>query len=115
MAPLQKNTELIGWFIRIGGFVMSIAVAVSSWFLKDLWTKYENIDNAVRRLEIQSATTSGNRFTSNDWMAAKGIIDTERTALDRRIVRLEESLPTIERALLKIEGTIDKLHNDNMK
>ena len=111
MAPQpQKNekTDMINWTIRIGSFIMSIAIMVSSWFLNQAWTRITNVENSVRALELNTATTSGNRFSSSDWVVAKSVIDAERLQMDRRIMRLEESIPVIKDSLIDIKKSLDK-------
>lgn len=85
---------------------MSISIAASSWFLNQAWSKISILEDKVHAIEVSVASTSGNRFSSNDWVTAKSIIDSERAALDRRIMRLEESLPVIKDSLIEIK---DKL------
>jgi hypothetical protein len=111
MAPNSQKTdktEIMTWTIRIGSFIMSIAIMVSSWFLNQAWTRITNVEKSVHALELNSATVSGNRFSSNDWIVAKSIIDGERMAMDRRIMRLEESLPVIKDSLIDIKKSLDK-------
>ncbi|MBF0207900.1 MAG: hypothetical protein HQK53_13535 [Oligoflexia bacterium] len=94
------------WTNKIFPIAMSISIAASSWFLNQAWTKISTLEAKVQAIEVSVAATSGNRFSSNDWVTAKSLLDTERTALDRRIMRLEESLPVIKDSLLEIK---DKL------
>lgn len=100
-----KNTkpDTLSWIIRIGSFIMSIAIMVSSWFLNQAWNRISENERAIRNIELNAATVSGTRFTSTDWTIQKNLIDSERLALDRRIIRLEESLPVIKDTLLEIK------------
>jgi len=76
------------------------------WQEARVWMR--ELDGRVGKLEIQEARTDGNRFTSGDWAAAKTRIDEDRAIIDRRITRLEESVPQIKESLLRIETKLDK-------
>lgn len=104
-----EQTTSSTWTLRIGSFVMSIAIMVSSWFLNQAWERINNIEKSIRDLELATATTNGTKFTANDWANAKSILDADRLAMDRRVIRLEESLPTIKETLIDIKNNIDKL------
>jgi len=106
----KTNTDATVWFMRIGTLVVSMGLSVSSWFLNQAWTRINETENRISKLELASAATSGNRFTSNDWAAAKMIMDTERMAMDRRIIRLEEALPGIKDSLIEIKQLIKEKH-----
>jgi hypothetical protein len=110
MVSKSDKTELVSWIIRIGSFVMSIAIMVSSWFLNQAWNRITEVEHAVKALEITSASTNGNRFTTNDWVTAKSILDTERLAMDRRIIRMEESIPAIKDSLIEIKAQLRELN-----
>ena len=105
----ELRTILTSWIIRVGApLLMSIALAISSWFLTQAWNRIGAIEKAVTELQISSATTNGNRFTSTNWVEAKTILDSERLAQDRRIIRLEESLPIIKESLLELRNNMGK-------
>jgi len=118
---LQKNTILqtdledknveSSWVVRIGGLVMSVVIMLSSWFLKEAWEKINTIENKVQALEVSNAATSSNRFTSTDWNNNKSLIDADRLALDRRVMRLEENSTSIKESLQRIENSL----NDHLK
>jgi hypothetical protein len=100
---IQTKSETMSWVLKIGGFIMSIAVAVSSYFLNSTMNKINELDKRVNSMELSNAAISGNRFTSNDWTTAKAIIDADRNAIDRRIVRLEENSVVIKDSLVEIK------------
>lgn len=108
MERKESNKETINWILRIGSFAMSVAIMVSSWFLNQAWNRIGTIEQKVHELELVGATSSGNRFTSNDWQTNKALLDAERLSMDRRIIRLEESLPSIKDSLLEIRTKLDK-------
>jgi hypothetical protein len=100
-----KNTA---WFNRFFPIAMSISIAASSWFLNQAWTKISTLEQKVHAIEVSAASIAGNKFSSTEWVNAKAILDSERTLLDRRIVRLEESIPVIKDSLIEIK---DQLKN----
>jgi hypothetical protein len=101
----KRSTEFVSLIFPIA---MSISIAASSWFLNQAWTKISTLENKVQAIEVSVATTSGNRFSSNDWVTAKTLIDAERNAMDRRVMRLEEALPVIKDSLIDIKDTLSK-------
>jgi chaperonin cofactor prefoldin len=101
--PSPIKNETMSWILKIGGFIMSITIMLSSWFLNQAMTRISNIEVAVKSLELNNATSVGNKFTNTDWANAKTILDNERNSIDRRIVRLEENSIVIKDALLEIK------------
>jgi hypothetical protein len=102
MTSAIKN-ETISWVLKIGGFIMSIAIMVSSWFLNQAMARINNIEIAIKSLEMKNAATDGSKFTVSDWANAKSILDSDRNAIDRRIIRLEENSVVIKDSLLDIK------------
>ena len=105
MAPQVKN-ETMSWIVKIGGFMVSIAVMVSSYFLNSTMNKMNEMDNRISSLELAGATVSGNRFTSTDWATAKSVMDADRNAVERRLIKLEETSSTIKDSLLEIKSIL---------
>ena len=106
MTPPKENP----WAFRIFSTVMSIGLMASSWFLNNTMNRLDKNDSRVQSLEL----TSANRFTSQDWIQAKTLLDNERLSMDRRIIRVEENLPFIKDSLINIQKSIDKhIANDN--
>jgi hypothetical protein len=103
-----KN-DTLNWSLKIAGFVMSIAIMVSSWFLNEAWSRINEVEKTVHKLEIESASVESNKFTNNDWAKAKLILDSERSDFDRRLIRLEESIPVIKDSLLSIKDSIKSI------
>lgn len=108
MAITTNKNETLSWILRIGSFIMSIAIMVSSWFLNQAWNRIGDNEKAIRVLELHNAQSDGNKFTAIDWTIQKTLIDSEKLALDRRIIRLEEALPVIKDTLIEIKQTIKK-------
>jgi hypothetical protein len=109
MVTKIEKTEVNPWTIRIGSFIISIFIMISSWFLNQAWGRIAEIERSVKQLELSSASTSGNRFTSGDWTKAKEILDSERLSMDRRVIRLEESIPMIKETQFDIKKSIDEI------
>lgn len=95
--------------------LIGIGLTISSYFLNTTMTRLEANEKNIQTLEITSATTAGNRFTSNDWITQKNLLDAEKMAMDRRIMRVEESLPFIRDSLGRIETSINKHLEDEAK
>lgn len=112
VAKQHISSEVSYWIIRIGAFLMSVTIMVSSWFLNQAWTRIDNIDKSVHALEIATAGASGSKFTSTNWIDAKSLLDNERLAMDRRLIRLEESLPVIRESLVEIKDMAKDRHNN---
>ena len=110
MVNKSEKIDVTTWIIKIGSFFMSIAIMVSSLFLNQAWNRISNVEDSVHELQIATATMQGNRFSSKDWTDAKTILDAERLAMDRRVIRLEESLPIIKDTLIEIKQKIEKNH-----
>jgi len=102
------------WVNRIGAFAMSIALMVSSWFLNQAWDRINTVEKDVDQLKLEQAATGGNRFTSGDWVANKALLDSDRLAMDRRIMRLEETFTATKDSLTRIETAVNK-HVDTTK
>lgn len=105
---MVKNDVIVGLPLKIIGFMMSIAIMVSSWFLSQAWDRISAIEKSVHQLEITNSASTANKFTASDWIAAKATLDAEQNALDRRIMRLEEALPVIKESLIEIRDTLKK-------
>lgn len=102
----SKQAANNAWSNRFFPIAMSISIAASSWFLNQAWTKIATLESKVQQIEVSVASASGNKFSSSDWVTAKSLLDNERTLLDRRIVRLEESIPVIKDTLIEIKNQI---------
>lgn len=93
------------------GFV-AVGLAVIGYFVRDIHLSQRNfnekIDHRVSRLELDAAATSGNRFTSSDWAAAKSVLDERSAGFDKRITRLEDAIPQIRDTLLEIKNDLSQ-------
>jgi hypothetical protein len=96
-------------FHRVATIALSCFIMISSWFLNDVYSKMKILDDNIQEIRIWRAETQGNRFSSQDWTAAKTILDADKSNLDRRITRLEESIPPIRESLIRIETSVNKL------
>lgn len=110
--PPQIKSDTMNWIMKIAGFVMSIAIMVSSWFLNQAMGRINEVEKSVKNLELSAATNAGSKFTSSDWINAKSIIDADRSAIDRRLVKLEENNITIKDSLAEIKQLLKERKND---
>jgi len=110
--PPQIKNDTMNWILKIGGFIMSITIMVSSWFLNQAMGRLNDVEKSIKSLEISEATSAGSKFTSLDWVNAKTIIDTNQSAIDRRLVKLEENNSTIKDSLAEIKQLLKekKIH-----
>lgn len=104
--PPQIKNETMSWILKIGGFMVSIAVAVSSYFLNSTMNKMNEMDERINAIELSNATISGTKFTSNDWATQKAFIESDRNALDKRILKLEENSAVIKESLIEIKSIL---------
>jgi hypothetical protein len=100
------------WINRVVGAIFAIAMAVSSYFLNSTIEQIEKLSERVSRLELKNAETSGNRFSSVDWMREKSLLDADRLLNEKRLIRIEESIPVIKESLARIEKSIERLTNE---
>ena len=96
------------WIFRFAGILMSFAIMASSWFLNQAWGKINKVEDSLHSLELISAANTTNKFTQSDWTTNKTIIDNERLALDRRIMRLEETNTVTKDTLIEIKQLLEK-------
>lgn len=94
---------------RLATIVMPVLLGVTGYFLTDVYGKMAVMDDRLRELQVSTASTNGNRFSSVDWNQAKDALDEERVLLDRRITRMEEAIPRIDAALNRIEANTKRL------
>jgi hypothetical protein len=108
MSNTLKNELMSDLPIKIIGFMMSIAIMVSSWFLSQAWDRILSIEKSIHQIELTTSAISANKFTTTDWISAKSMMDAEKNSLDRRIMRLEESIPVIKDSLIEIKENMKK-------
>jgi len=105
MAPPVKNVTM-SWILKIGGFIMSVALAVSNYFLKTTMDKISEMDKRINVLELSNATNSGTKFTTADWATQKAFIESDRNSLDKRVLKLEENSLVIKEFLIEIKSIL---------
>ncbi len=105
MAPPTK-LETMPLILKIGGFMVSIAVAVSSYFLNSTMNKMNEMDKRINLIELNAATISGTKFTSSDWATQKAFLDADINTLDRKILKLEENGIFIKESLIDIKAIL---------
>lgn len=104
------NTVEKSWTLKILIGIMSISIAMSSWFLSECWSKITTLEGKVQSIELTEAThiakSDGTRFTSGDWMVQKNLLDSEKLLSEKRLVKVEESMTYNKEALIRIENTL---------
>ena len=107
--------NIIDWTIKIASFVMSIAIMVSSFFLTKAWEKITNLEKDVSQLKIDYSVASSTQLTYKQWIDAKSIIDSERVALDKRLIKIEETYPMINNSIMEIKQSINRLEDNDRR
>jgi hypothetical protein len=106
---MEKNMK--GEWIWRG--VISLLLGVVGWYAARTADEQKQfnrqVNERVSALEMESARTSGNRFTSMDWVAAKSAIDATVNSHDKRITRMEDAVLSIKETLPRIEKKLDDL------
>lgn len=110
-----KKQVVIDWTLKIASFIMSIAIMISSFFLTKAWDKISNIETKVAKLELDYGVHSTSQFTYKQWVEAKTNLDNERNAMDRRLIRIEETYPTINNAIIEIKQSIRRMEDQSLK
>jgi hypothetical protein len=105
----NRNAE---WLWRTS---VLIIMGILAFFLRDVYYQQKDFNDAVAKrvaaLELRMAETQGNRFTSGDWVTAKGNIDGSIQSLTVRIQRVEDAVVGINGTLTRIDGKLDKVLN----
>ena len=101
----EEKLKVLTWIIRA---LMALSITMTSWFLSQAWEKINENAKDISELKLIQAESKGQLFTASDWATAKMLIDNEKLAMDRRIIRLEESIPVIKESLIDIKQTIQK-------
>lgn len=96
------------WINRGLYAVFAIGMAVSGWFLNQTMTTLQNIEKRVYTLEISEAKETNGKFTNSDWQIAKALLDADKMAIEKRIIRVEESIPVIKESLIRIENAVER-------
>jgi len=107
----NKDTELI--VMRILGAIISIALSISGYFLSDCYSRLGKVEGMVTELRLGAEKTSGNRFTSVDWLSNKAVLDSDRQAMERRVIVLEQNFIQCRDILLEIKSEIKSLRSEH--
>lgn len=105
----NAKTNAMDWAIRIGSIIMSGAIMVSSWFLKETIFSLNECKKDIIELKLADERTSNNRFTSNDWVIEKRQLDEQRLVTEKRITVVEESNKMIKELLTEIKDDLKEL------
>jgi hypothetical protein len=73
----------------------------------------EELIQSIHKINVESAANSIDRFRSTDWTKAKENLDvrfntneTKVSLLERRVDRVEDTLPRITESLKRVESTL---------
>ncbi len=102
----MEKKETTNWVMRIGSFVVSISIMVSSFFLNEAWNRINNIEKEVHELQISEASVSSSRFTAMDWQTNKSIIDQQHLITSQRILVVEENLKNLKEVMMEIRTDV---------
>lgn len=102
---------------KILAFVMSaviaISIAVTGYFVNDNVNQINACTQEIQELKINAATVAGNRFTSSDFVRAKGIIDEQINSSFQRTLVLEEQYKSIKNIMTEIKNDVKELKSRN--
>lgn len=105
----EKTNRNAEWLWRTA---VLIIMGILAFFLRDVYYQQKEFNDGVSKrlisVELRLAETQGTRFTSSDWMVAKGSIDGSLQSLTVRIQRVEDAVVGINTTLTKIDNKLDK-------
>jgi hypothetical protein len=87
----------------------STGLAVSGWFINQNFARLDHLDKQVADIYLTTTKAEVTQFTNKEWIIAKSILDSEKISTEKRIIRLEESLPVIRESLAEIKASIKEL------
>lgn len=100
------------WLVWVLTLILSVSLSLSGYFFSDAYKRLSSVENKTERLQTETAVITSNRFS---WLEQKTILDNERLAMDRRIIKLEETNVFIKDSLVRIERLIvEHLKDGNM-
>lgn len=88
------------WVYRL---CITALLGLVSWVGIQMWSGLSTLETRLRAIELQNAQVAGNRFTSNDWMIAKGALDVTFAAQEKRLYKAESQIDGVKGALGRIE------------
>jgi hypothetical protein len=106
----DKTNRGAEWLWRMS---LLLVLGILGFFLRDVYYQQREFNDGVQKrvaaLELKMAETAGNRFTSGDWVTAKGNIDGSIQSLQVRIQRVEDAVVGINATLTKIDNKLDRV------
>lgn len=108
--PIKTENPWVG---RIVSGLFAVIMAVSSWFLSQTMNKMCELESRIYKIEINNATTAGNRFTAVDWQANKLLLDADRQQLEKRTIVLEQNFLSVRELLGEIKSDIKSLRAEH--
>ncbi len=90
-----------------------LLITIGGWYAQDvrrtqekMSERQEKIADRLNVMDVQTATVQASRFSSSDWITAKGIIDAQFNASERRIFKLETANEQVAKSLDRIESKL---------
>jgi hypothetical protein len=94
------NKELL---LKALSFLTSIGLAVASYFLTDTYQKMDSMRSDITELQIKAGKLEGSSFSSNDFIKAREVLDSQIVATDKRVIALEENNKAIKEILTEMK------------
>ena len=104
----EKTMRNAEWLWRTA---VLVGLGAMGFFMRDIYREQiafnMRVESRISAIELKQAETVGNRFTSGDWVVAKGNIDTSLNQIDKRVTRNEDTLTSIKTSLADIDHKMD--------
>jgi hypothetical protein len=106
----MKMSNELNANIRFGlQIVIGFFMAVGAWFTKGISDNQKSLDQKITTVLLDHAEIRGNRFSSNDWVKAKEIMDTRMGEHDKRITRQEDLSIALKETSGRIESSLREI------
>ena len=106
--PVKKSDLVLLWTQRILGPLMAILLSATGFALKEVFTSVKAMNTRITALEILMAQDQAVKFSAVDGSRERTLLSAESVSVDRRVTRLEESIPYIKESLGRIEKQLEK-------
>lgn len=99
------------WVHRIVVMVMSVFMPITGYTFVSVSNKFREHELAIQDIKLNQQLASVGVFNAESWKEQKQILDQQAIQAERRIIRLEESIPYIKESLVRIETNLEKKSN----
>lgn len=100
--------------------IIAAAMSIGAWFAKEVWEgqkrqiataeeRFVFLSGAINQINTQQAVVAANRFTSNDWVTAKSVLDSRDNELSQRVSLMERDFSTMQKNIEKIGAGVEGL------